>query len=172
LQKNIFISLFETYQLPLYRYLLQMTRNEETAEELLQETFYRAMVSLKVENMNQAKAWLFKVARNLYIDQLRKAEAEERMLEKVKAKQTGISSLGNPQQQLEKKWKQKELEQILSMLPERMRTILYLREIQGFTYKELEIMMNLTESQVKVTLHRARSKFRQLQAERKEEGAD
>jgi RNA polymerase sigma factor (sigma-70 family) len=102
LQKNIFISLFETYQLPLYRYLLQMTRNEETAEELLQETFYRAMVSLKVENMNQAKAWLFKVARNLYIDQLRKAEAEGRMLEKVKAKQTGISSLGNPQQQLEK----------------------------------------------------------------------
>ena len=92
MQKNIFISLFETYQLPLYRYLLQMTRNEETAEELLQETFYRAMVSLKVENMNQAKAWLFKVARNLYIDQLRKAEAEERMLEKVKAKQTGISS--------------------------------------------------------------------------------
>ena len=39
MKKYIFEELFEQYQLPLYRYLMQMSRNRETAEELLQETF-------------------------------------------------------------------------------------------------------------------------------------
>ncbi|SDJ65647.1 RNA polymerase sigma factor [Sediminibacillus albus] len=160
MKKYIFAELFEQFRLPLFRYLLQLTRNRELAEELLQETFYRAMVSLGVKDMLQARAWLFKVARNLYIDWTRKSKAEQRMVERVQMEYRSASDLGNPQEQLEKKNRQQELEAILAMLPERMRTILYLREIQGFTYKELSTAMNLTDSQVKITLHRARQKFR------------
>ncbi|PAV31003.1 hypothetical protein CIL05_04650 [Virgibacillus profundi] len=161
MKKYIFTELFEQYQLPLFRYLMQMTRNRELAEELLQETFYRAMVSLKVKNMLHARAWLFKVARNLFIDSVRKSNAEQRMVDKVKMEHIPISDLGNPEQQLEKRTRQEELEEVMGMLPERMQTILYLREIQGLTYKELSTTMNLTESQVKTTLHRARQKFRE-----------
>ncbi|WP_268744584.1 MULTISPECIES: RNA polymerase sigma factor [Sediminibacillus] len=168
LKKYLFAELFEKYRLPLFRYLMQMSRNRETAEELLQETFYRAMISLKVKNMVQAKAWLFKVARNLYIDQARKSESENKMIEKLKKDYQPSSKLGNPQQQLESKNRQEELEHILAKLPERMQTIIYLREIQGFSYKELATAMDLSDSQVKTTLHRARQKFQQYEQERRE----
>ncbi|WP_226035099.1 RNA polymerase sigma factor [Aquibacillus saliphilus] len=159
-KKYIFAELFEQYRLPLYRYLFQMSRNRELAEELVQETFYRAMISLKVKNAVQAKAWLFKVARNLYIDWTRKSKSEQRMVERIQIEYDSTSNLGDPQEQLASKNRQTELEEIMELLPERMRTIIYLREILNFTYKELTVAMNLTESQVKVTLHRAREKFR------------
>ncbi len=137
-----------------------MSRNKQVAEELLQETFYRAMISLKVKNIVQAKAWLFKVARNLYIDSTRKLKSEQRMMDRVQMELTTVSNIGNPEAALEQKSRQEHIEQILEMLPERMQTIIYLREIQAFTYKELAAAMDLTESQVKVILHRARAKFR------------
>lgn len=65
-----------------------------------------------------------------------------------------------PEEELARKSRQEELEEILHQLPERMRSILYLREIQGLSYKELETALNLNASQVKTTLHRAREKFR------------
>lgn len=160
MKKYIFSELFEQYQLPLYRYLLQMSRNQQVAEELLQETFYRAMISLKVKNMNQAKAWLFKVARNLYIDWTRKSKSEQRMVERMQAESTLTSVLGSPDRHMENVSKREHIENVFSRLPERMRTILFLREIQEFSYKEVATAMNLSESQVKTTLHRARKKFR------------
>ncbi|MCT2534807.1 sigma-70 family RNA polymerase sigma factor [Aquibacillus koreensis] len=160
MKKVIFTELFEQYRLPLFRYLMQMCRNRELAEELLQETFYRAMVSLKVKDVLQARGWLYKVARNLYIDSTRKAKAEQQMVGRVQSAYPSVSSLGDPQQELESKTRQQELKEILHMLPERMQTILYLREVQDFSYKELALAMNLSESQVKITLHRAREKFR------------
>ncbi|TMN21368.1 RNA polymerase sigma factor [Lentibacillus cibarius] len=160
MKKQIFTELFAQYQLPLYRYLLQMSRDEDVAEELLQETFYRAMISLKVKNMIQAKAWLFKVARNLYIDRTRKSKSEKQMVERIQAEQLHTSEWGNPDEHLERMTKRDRIEKVFHHLPERMRTILYLREIQEFTYKEVATAMNLTESQVKTTLHRARKKFR------------
>ncbi|TFJ94317.1 RNA polymerase sigma factor [Lentibacillus salicampi] len=160
MKKYIFTELFEQYQLPLYRYLLQMSRNRQVAEELLQETFYRAMISLKVKNMVQAKAWLFKVARNLYIDWTRKSKSEQRMVERIQQERSHARGLGDPDRHLENVSKREHIENVFGHLPERMRTILYLREIQEFTYKEVAAAMNLTESQVKTTLHRARKKFR------------
>ncbi|MGP4105593.1 sigma-70 family RNA polymerase sigma factor [Virgibacillus sp. L01] len=123
----------------------------------MQETFYRAKISLEVKNMAQAKAWLFKVARNLFIDWTRKSKSEQRMVERIQLERTVTNSIGNPEEQLEKK--QEQIEEVLSLLPERMRTILYIREIQGFTYLEVATAMNLSVSQVKTTLFRARKKF-------------
>ncbi|MFB4167814.1 RNA polymerase sigma factor [Virgibacillus sp. JSM 102003] len=160
MKRSIFTDLFEAYQLPLYRYLLQMSRNKQVAEELLQETFYRAMISLEVKNMAQAKAWLFKVARNLFIDWTRKSKSEQLMVERIQLERADNNNIGNPEEQLENLTKQVHIEEVLSRLPERMRTILYIREIQGFTYQEVATAMNLSVSQVKTTLFRARKKFR------------
>ncbi|RYG74377.1 sigma-70 family RNA polymerase sigma factor [Lentibacillus lipolyticus] len=160
LQKQTFRTLFEQFQHPLYRYLLQMSRNKQVAEELLQETFYRAMVSLRVDDVTQAKAWLFKVARNLYIDRTRKRKSEQRMIEQIQAESLHTSGLGDPEQHIDNLSKREHIENVFSRLPERMRTILYLREVQEFSYKEVAAAMNLTEGQVKTTLHRARKKFR------------
>lgn len=78
---------------------------------------------------------------------------------------------GDPETAYEQKEAAQTVERIMRQLPERMRTILYLREIEGFSYDELAAAMELNMNQVKVTLHRAREKFREVEArmERSEE---
>ena len=169
MQKETFQALFSEYQEPLFTYLYRMCYSKETAEELVQETFYRAMVSLRPKDMRYARAWLHKVARNLYIDWLRRRVAEQKMIHSVEQSTPAISSWGIPEEYLKKHEDQQKIIWVMQQLPERMKTILYLREIEEFSYQELAEAMDMEMAQVKVTLHRAREKFRQW-AERWERG--
>ncbi len=63
---------FEAYVDDLYRYLFSLSKNHHTAEDLVQETFYRAYLQLSEDNICQIKPWLFKVAYHAFIDFIRK----------------------------------------------------------------------------------------------------
>jgi RNA polymerase sigma-70 factor, ECF subfamily len=63
---------FEAYVDDLYRYLFSLSKNHHTAEDLVQETFYRAYLQLSEEDIRQIKPWLFKVAYHAFIDFTRK----------------------------------------------------------------------------------------------------
>ena len=65
-------SIYLAFADPLYFYLLKLTGSATVAEELVQETFYRATLSLDLYEGGQIKSWLFKVARNAYMDEWRK----------------------------------------------------------------------------------------------------
>ncbi|GGH75777.1 RNA polymerase sigma-70 factor (ECF subfamily) [Pullulanibacillus pueri] len=168
MNKKTFSVLFGQFYSPLYHYLYRMTGSHEDAEELLQETFYKAMLSLKIKNLHQTRAWLFKVARNLYVDWVRKHAREQHMLHHMQEDMPIVSHLGNPEKDYDIKERQLELHQLMQKLPERMRTLLYLREVEGFSYQELCATLELTMNQVKVTLHRAREKFNQYVKEQGE----
>ncbi|GED69257.1 RNA polymerase subunit sigma [Brevibacillus reuszeri] len=157
-------ELFAEYQYPLYRYLFRMCGSREIAEELLQETFYRAMLSLSIQEARQVRAWLYKVARNLYIDWLRKQTSEQNMLENIRRLIPVASRTYEPEMVYRQKEEKEKVAWVMQQLPERMRTILYLREIEDFTYQELATTLELSMDQVKVTLYRAREKFREWEA--------
>ena len=63
---------FESYVDDLYRYLYSLSKNHHTAEDLVQETFYRAYLQLSEDDISQIKPWLFKVAYHAFIDFVRK----------------------------------------------------------------------------------------------------
>ncbi|MCM3766440.1 sigma-70 family RNA polymerase sigma factor [Neobacillus niacini] len=63
---------FEAYVDDLYRYLFSLSKNHHTAEDLVQETFYRAYLQLSEKDIRQIKPWLFKVAYHTFIDFVRK----------------------------------------------------------------------------------------------------
>ncbi len=63
---------FEAYVDDLYRYLFSLSKNHHTAEDLVQETFYRAYLQLLEDDISQIKPWLFKVAYHAFIDFTRK----------------------------------------------------------------------------------------------------
>lgn len=63
---------FEAYVDDLYRYLFSLSKNHHTAEDLVQETFYRAHLQLMEDDINHIKPWLFKVAYHAFIDFIRK----------------------------------------------------------------------------------------------------
>lgn len=164
-KKETYAHLFESHHQALYRYLYRMCGSRETAEELLQETFCRCMLSLRKEHLTMARAWLYKVARHLYIDWYRRRKTERKALMDYEEHTTAVSVIGLPEPELAKKEQWLRIERILLRLPEQYRSIVYLREVDGFSYAELAEMLELSAEQVKVNLHRGRKKFRELAAQ-------
>lgn len=161
MRKQKLEDLYKKYAKPLYFYLLKLCGSKAQAEDLTQETFVRATIHLHKYEEEEARAWLFMVARNTYIDEWRRQKRKRYLLKLplFTAKEEMISPYGLP----ENEWLDKELSQqlydLLKYLPEQYRTIIYLREIEDFSYKEIMETLQLTENQVKVTLHRARKRL-------------
>lgn len=149
---------------PLYYYLLKMTGSHYVAEELVQETFYRATLSLDLYEEEQIKSWLFKVARHAYLDEWRKNKRWKWVpfYNHMSNSAEMISPDGLPEKNMIHKETKKDVIDVISLLPENYRTIIYLREYKQFSYEELSETMELSLNQVKVTLHRARERFKQL----------
>ncbi|WP_042477524.1 sigma-70 family RNA polymerase sigma factor [Bacillus ndiopicus] len=154
-------DLYRQHAKSLYFYLYKMCGNPQLAEDLVQETFVRATVSLEVASAEHAKAWLFQVARHAYLDEWRKNERRQKnpIFQFFLRPKEMFSPYGIPEEQLIEKVHQDLVLDIMRRLPENYRTVLYLREEESFTYKEIAQFMKMTEEQVKITLYRARKKF-------------
>lgn len=165
-------ALYSRYAKGLYFYLLKMSGSDSIAEDLVQETFYRATLALSGKPILDAKAWLYMVARNAYLDEWRRRQRRKWIpfVESILPKESIISPDGIPERSLLENEAKQEMESILESLPEKHRTIYYLREFEGFTYQELESVMGISESQVKVTLHRARKRVDEMAKSRRERG--
>ncbi|WP_409272270.1 sigma-70 family RNA polymerase sigma factor [Neobacillus sp. SCS-31] len=155
-------DLYRKYAKGLYGYLLRLSGSPSIAEDLVQETFLRATVSLSFYRHEDVKPWLFRIARNIYIDEWRRRQRWKWV--PFFDKEEMISPFGTPEQEAIAGETARELEGLIGLLPENYRTIIYLREYEGFSYSELEEALGLTGAQVKVQLHRARQKLKQLGA--------
>ncbi|MBU9675080.1 sigma-70 family RNA polymerase sigma factor [Planococcus sp. CP5-4] len=154
-------QLFKLYSKPLYYFLWKLSGSSHLAEDLTQETFVRATISLHTYQGEQARAWLFKVARNIYIDEWRKRKRRESipLVNRFKPAEEMISPYGLPEDTALAQEQRDDLNMLFDYLPERYRTILYLREVAEFSYSEIANAMDLSVDQVKVTLHRSRKKL-------------
>lgn len=148
----------------LYLYLLNLTGSPSVAEDLVQETFYKATLSLTFYRDQEVKSWLFKVARHTYLDQWRKRKRWEWIpfVEVLYKGEEMLSPFEQPEDYVVSKESETEFFKLIKQLPETYRTILYLREDEGLSYKELSEALEMNENQVKVTLHRARQRLHQL----------
>ncbi|WP_391117203.1 sigma-70 family RNA polymerase sigma factor [Psychrobacillus sp. L3] len=157
-------AVYLAFAKPLYFYLLKLTGSDIMAEELVQETFYRATLSLDLYEGGQVKSWLFKVARNAYMDEWRKKKrwGWVPFYNHLSNSTDFISPYGVPEDELFVKEVADEVKDILELLPENYRTILYLREYEQFTYEELAGTLDISLDQVKVNLYRARQRFKLL----------
>ncbi|KOP65094.1 hypothetical protein AMS62_07425 [Bacillus sp. FJAT-18019] len=159
MRSDMYAELFNMYHSSLYLYLYRMSGSKEVAEELVQDTFYRAMVSMKTEHGNYARAWLYKVARHLYIDWYRKRRGEIQMRREIERQ--GIeNTYPTPEEALRVGERKLLVAKVLGRLPEQYRTILLLREMNGLSYRELAEILDMNLDQIKITLYRARERFR------------
>lgn len=73
-RSNELDNLYRKYTKPLYYFLLKLSGSHQLAEDLVQETFVRATISLSFYQNEDVRAWLFKVARNAYLDEWRRRQ--------------------------------------------------------------------------------------------------
>lgn len=160
-------QLYEQYYGELYAYLYSLCGSTALAEDILQETFLKALLSLKDSHTNM-RAWLYMVARNLYYDTYRR---ERRMVsspepetgggkraERGTAGETGEDVL----EEILRGERQRELRQALEQLAPRKREILLLQYFGGFRHGEIAAMLHLSPEHVRLLAFRAKKELRIL----------
>jgi RNA polymerase sigma-70 factor (ECF subfamily) len=129
------------------------------AQDLAQESFLQlhrtAWSSLPA---GEARFWLYRVARNLAINEFRKGQTRHRLFDRVV--EVMSPRRRNPEEEYEAQEQQELIIQFLRGLPEDQRTALLLREQEQLSYREIGQVMNVSESKVKVDIFRARTALR------------
>jgi len=136
----------------LYRYLLKNMRSQADAEDVMQVTFCRLWEHREEVDIERVKSWLFTVGHRLMIDAFRKRKPT-----------TPVLPIHMGSRDAEEHWETKELlDRALGHLPQVQRQLVTLRDYEGYSYAEMAEMVDLSVSQVKVYLFRARKKLRHL----------
>ena len=130
----------------LYRFLLKNTKEHELAQDLVQEAFMRLWEHRDQVDKEKGKSWLFTTAYRAMVDHFRKYNRME-MLEPEKNKETVSHAYSDLKEILNK---------AVEQLPEIQRSVILLRDYEGYSYREIGEITGLSESQVKVYIFRAR----------------
>ena len=143
----------------IYRTGLRITLNAQEAEDPTQDTLLRVWSKRDdLQQVGSIEAYCLTVCRNLALDRMAKRENGNLSLE---AEQTDApDNAQTPQEQMEHEEELQRVHQLFNRLPEKFRTALQLRDIEGMTYRQAAEAMNMTEELFKVTLHRARKNLR------------
>ena len=154
MNKELLNRLYQRYYREIYLYLLSLSKNRAVAEDLLQETFLKAILSLPDSHGN-TRAWLYLVARNLYFNQ-RKQEQHLTLTDESEELSDGDDLL----EQIISDEKRKLLYRGLSRLEERKREVLQMQYFGGLSQKEIAAVLHLTPEHVRVLAFRARKELR------------
>lgn len=131
----------------LYRFLLKNTGNEELARDLVQDSFVKIWEKRDVIEADRCKMYLFTTAYHLMIDNFRRDNKNERF-ENIEYKEQGGDNGFSDLKEI--------LNEALNKLPQIQKSVLLLRDYEGYSYKEIAEITGLSESQVKVYIYRAR----------------
>lgn len=160
---NDFESTVLVHESALKSFALKMTNDMDDADDLVQETFLKAFRFFdKFEKGTNAKAWLFQIMKNTFINDYRKKSREpnkvdyedvQNFYENIKANEIKSShAIGDAFNDM----LDDEIASALSKLPDDFRTIVFLSDIEGYSYEEIAEFMNCPIGTVRSRLHRAR----------------
>lgn len=147
-------ELYNKYQRELFLYIFSLCRNREIAEDLTQETFLKALLSLS-ENHSNIRAWLYMVARNLYLNLLKKEKGRVDIDEMREFKDDGNvidDVILSEQKRLCYK--------ALQTLDKMKREVLILQYFGGLSQKEIASVLHISPENVRVLSYRGKKEMK------------
>ncbi|HTS11897.1 MAG TPA: sigma-70 family RNA polymerase sigma factor [Candidatus Limnocylindrales bacterium] len=163
---SAFEELVRRHQQRVFALVGGILRRHEDLEDVAQQVFLKAFVSLKRFDQRAAfSTWLYKITVNECWDYLRKRKVrplvyESDLSEEQVSRLDGIASLERPPEGASERAEARDLlERMLSKLPEQDRQLLLLKEVEGFSVQELAEILDLNVNTVKVRLFRARARI-------------
>ncbi|QJC21346.1 sigma-70 family RNA polymerase sigma factor [Arcanobacterium buesumense] len=166
---------FEEQALPLldqlYGAALRLTRNPQDAEDLVQETYAKAFAAFhQYQQGTNLKAWLYRILNNAFISNYRKAQRrpKEADAEQVEDWQEYAASmhdsrgLMSAEAEVLERLPDSEIKEALEQLSDDRRTVVYLADIEGFSYQEIADIVGVPIGTVMSRLHRGRTQLREI----------
>lgn len=145
-------GLYEKYHPELLRWCQSMTGNPQTAEELVQEAFLRAMLHediLRMLDGKQCRSWLYRTIKNLYVDQIRHT-SRETIVEELPEEQK------RPEEMEKLEW-----ESLLSSLPDMEGVMFSMRYLQGYNSRQIGEIFSMPPGTVRFKLSSARKHLKE-----------
>jgi RNA polymerase sigma-70 factor (ECF subfamily) len=132
----------------IYRFILKNMRDEDEARDVVQDTFERVWLKASEVSFEKAKSYLFTTAYRIMLERIRKKKRQE-------PADTSLNVIPDSSKDPEFDLK-RILNEAISKLPEDQRSVIMLRDYEGYSYDEIGRITGLNESQVKVYIFRAR----------------
>lgn len=151
-----FEQIYRLYFRDVYAFMLSLSHNETIAEEITQETFYKALQNIEqYKEKCKMNVWLCQIAKNTYFTYL---EKQKRLQPELTEQQDDKSV----EQQFLKKEKAFYLHQLLHRLDEPYKEVFTLRVFGELPFAQISQLFGKTESWARVTFHRAKQKIQQM----------
>jgi RNA polymerase sigma-70 factor (ECF subfamily) len=134
----------------LYGYVFSFLRNSEDSQDIVQDVFEKLWKNKKKVEVEKCKAWMFRTGHNTLIN-----------FAKRKQRTVYNTDLIPEQINVDNRFETQEIIDLaLSLLPPLQKSIVLLRDLEGYTYEEISETLEISDSQVKVYLYRARKKIK------------
>lgn len=156
---------FQTDILPLknelFRLALRITQNRFEAEDVVQETMLKVWKGRSEwDKIDNIEAFCLTVCRNLSLDKMRHMDNQVQNIEQ-ESEPADQSYSANPEEQAVQHDRLQLVRQLISQLPEKQRTCMQLRDVEGKSYRDIANIIGISEEQVKVNIFRARQTIRE-----------
>ncbi len=148
-----FNEIVDNYSDNVYRFILKSIKSPDDAKDVVQEAFARLWKNKNSVNPDKAKSYLFSTAYHIMIDFLRKKKRENIIEDNDLNRLFYNDNYSDLKDFLNK---------AIDTLPDVQKNVVLLRDYEGYSYKEIGEITNLSESQVKVYIFRARKTLKNL----------
>ncbi|MCX6180442.1 MAG: RNA polymerase sigma factor [Bacteroidetes bacterium] len=135
----------------LYRFVFYHLKDLDASKDVVQDTFISLWENRDDVDEEKVVKWLFVVAKRKIYNLARKDKVVAKSREEIKHSDNSTYNEFDKQDSIDK---------CLALLPDIQKTVILLRDLEGYNYQEIGEITNLSEAQVKVYLFRARQKFR------------
>ncbi|WP_010529104.1 RNA polymerase sigma factor SigW [Lentibacillus jeotgali] len=165
--QSAFEDIVSFYQNKIYQHCYRMLGNKHEAEDISQETFIRAYVNIhSFDDKRKFSTWLYRIATNLTIDRIRKRKPDYYLDAEIKGtdgldmySQLATDSL-LPEEEVQGMELQDYINQKISALPPKYRSVIILRYLEEFSLQEISDILNIPLGTVKTRIHRGREALR------------
>ena len=157
MDKNTAEKLYKAFYMKVFSYVMTLAKDRGDAEEITQETFFRAISTEKsFKGESESFTWLCAIAKNIFIDEKRRsAREDDELSEELPDNDRGI------EQKLSDKAMSLKIHSILHQLEEPYKEVFQLRVFGELSFAEIGSIFGKTETWARVTYHRARLKIKE-----------
>jgi len=153
-------EVFDEHYSGLCRFLTSIVGGT-SAPEIAQESFLRlCQAELGPVSNNEVRFWLFRVARNLALNEVKRRSTRTRLWDRIT--DAVSKSVPGPAEILEQSEAHKRVRELLEKLPEHQRSALLLREQEEMSYREIAVVLAVSDSKIKIDIYRGRRELRRL----------
>ena len=157
MEQGTFDEVYQCYFDSVYRYVLSLSRDPHVAEEITQETFFKALRSLdQFRGDSSMKSWLCSIAKNIWLSEQRKKKAQP-----IDDEETLPDPSPGPEESIMRQDESMRIHQLLHRLDEPYREVFTLRTLGQLSFRDIGELFDKSENWACVVYHRARAKLKE-----------